>query len=139
MATGRDRTEQSATDEGRDTSTQPDDQSVWLWDDHTDQDFIDNLPTASDAVAEALIELPAAWGEDQATMAARLRWLGIDTKPQTVRRIEVGAQPPTLEQALALALMHPGGLRALLARGQFRVGTTPLIDGDDIEGLLAGT
>jgi hypothetical protein len=125
---------------GTDTSSASDEQPVWSWDpEEGAAQFVDNLPCVTDVVAAAMFDLRSAWGDDQATMAARLSWLGVETKAQTVRRIEVGAQPPTLEQALSLALMHPGGVRAILGGGQFRVGTTPLVDGDDVESLLLGS
>lgn len=140
MATGRHKVERSTTDnDGTAASDASNEQPVWSWDQEEDAaHLIDDLPRVTDAVATAMYELRSAWGDDQATMAARLTWLGVETKAQTVRRIEVGAQPPTLEQALALALMHPGGVRAILGDQQFRIGTTPLVDDEDVQSLLSG-
>lgn len=78
-----------------------------------------------------------AQGGDQTFAADVLTALGEPTRAATVARVERGEQPPTLEQALLLALLHNRGLEELLTL-PVRVGRIVVETPAELRQLLLG-
>lgn len=93
-------------------------------------------PGASARIAERLRAHRTAGGWDQAAVAALLTAAGLPTNTATIVRIENGDQPPTVEQALLLAvLVMPNGLRTLL-EPPFTLGNLTVRKVDDLGQVL---